>query len=206
MICWRGIKIDDHNYAQAKLHFKSSSSYSICWCTCAHTHARTLARTHAPARCGGFTEFHGHTSHTPPGRAADLLEGGPGLSSRHIIADGSCKVHTRPQSGDSSSALARSVHLSSIPFFPLHPSGCPPPPPHSSPTLCPSDPLVPPFLSSVLPSFILFSPSSFPFRVLSSSPASFRSLPHFCFFNSFASPPPPPSSPSLSRPPSIAIK
>lgn len=89
--------------------------------------------------------------------------------------------------------LARSVHLSSIPFFPLHPSGCPPTPPHSSPTLCPSDPLVPSSLPFIHPSFLYFvSPSSFPFRLLSSSPASFRSLPHFCFFNSFAPPPPPP--------------
>lgn len=44
MICWRGIKIDDHNYAQAKLHFKSSSSWSICWSAHTDTHQELTQR------------------------------------------------------------------------------------------------------------------------------------------------------------------
>lgn len=157
-------------------------------------HVRTRTRP-APPRWNS-TLF--HVAHSLPYWLAEPAEGGTALSRRHIIiTDGSRKVHRRPQSGYSFSA--RSVHLSPIPSFPLHPSGLTSPPP---PLFVPRTLSVPSFLPFIL------HPSSFIFLSLFSRCPPHRLFPPLPF------PPFLPflfsclliSSPSLSRAPSIAIK
>lgn len=117
MICWRGIKIDDHNYAQAKLHFKSSSSYSICWSAHVHTHTHTKSNIKS-SHTYRDPVTPTHTLNTPM-PATNLVEGGTDLSWHHIISGGSCKVHR--QAWNSYSLVPLSAYLSTFPHgFCLH--------------------------------------------------------------------------------------
>lgn len=158
---------------------------------CAHARARTHTRTHPHGAADSQNSMATH--HTLLDRLQicwkedQACQAVTLLLTVHAKFTHGHKVVILPQ-------LARSVHLSSIPFFPLHPSGCPRPAlllPHSL-SLRPSRPSLPSFHPSFLPLF-RFPPPVFLFACC--PPHPHLSAPSLIFAFLIRLPPPPPPLP-----------